>query len=148
MGELVLIANDDSLTAILWEHESTDRIKKQEAIWCSFSFDSVLINENELNYGSRRLLEVDNRIIVPTGTLIRLIITSADVIHSFAIPSLGLKMDALPGRLNQTFMLINRPGVYYGQCSELCGVLHGFMPIVIEATNTEKYLYWLADSNN
>ena len=112
------------------------------------TFDSYMISEDELEKGQLRLLEVDNRIIVPTNTLIRLIITSADVIHSFGVPSLGVKMDALPGRLNQTFMLINRPGVYYGQCSELCGVLHGFMPIVIEATDTEKYLHWLAESDN
>jgi cytochrome c oxidase subunit 2 len=100
-----------------------------------------MISEDELEKGKLRLLEVDNRIIVPTNILIRLIITSADVIHSVGIPSLGIKMDALPGRLNQTFILINRPGVYYGKCSELCGILHGFMPIVIEATDTEKYLH-------
>jgi len=99
-----------------------------------------MISTDELEKGQLRLLEVDNRILVPVDTTIRIIVTSADVIHSFGIPSLGVKVDAIPGRLNETSFFINRPGVFYGQCSELCGVLHAFMPIVIEAVDNEKFL--------
>jgi len=99
-----------------------------------------MIQTDELDKGQLRLLEVDNRILVPIDTTIRIIVTSADVIHSFGIPSLGVKVDAMPGRLNETSFSINRPGVFYGQCSELCGILHGFMPIVIEAVDNEKFL--------
>jgi cytochrome c oxidase subunit 2 len=86
------------------------------------------------------MLEVDNRVIVPEDTHIRFIITSGDVIHSFACPSLGLKCDAYPGRLNQVSAYINREGVFYGQCSEICGILHSSMPIVIESVNIQKFV--------
>jgi cytochrome c oxidase subunit 2 len=109
------------------------------------SFDSYMIATDELQDGQLRLLEVDNRIIVPIDTTIRVIVTSADVIHSFGIPSLGFKVDAIPGRLNETSFFVKRPGVFYGQCSELCGVLHGFMPIVIEAVDNEKFLSWISN---
>jgi len=109
------------------------------------SFDSYMITTDELEQGQLRLLEVDNRILVPVDTTIRVIVTSADVIHSFGIPSLGVKVDAIPGRLNETSFFINRPGVFYGQCSELCGVLHGFMPVVIEAVDNEKFLSWISN---
>ena len=99
-----------------------------------------MIPTDELDKGQLRLLEVDNRIFVPIHTTIRVIVTAADVIHSFGVPSLGIKVDAIPGRLNETSFSIDRPGVFYGQCSELCGVLHGFMPIVIEAVDNEKFL--------
>jgi cytochrome c oxidase subunit 2 len=107
------------------------------------SFDSYLVPTDELEEGQLRLLEVDNRVVVPVGTHIRFIVTGADVIHSFAVPALGLKIDAIPGRLNQTSVLVEREGVYYGQCSEICGVHHGFMPIAVEAVSLEKYLAWL-----
>ena len=109
------------------------------------TFDSYMIQTDELDKGQLRLLEVDNRILVPIDTTIRIIVTSADVIHSFGIPSLGVKVDAMPGRLNETSFSINRPGVFYGQCSELCGILHGFMPIVIEAVDNEKFLSWISN---
>jgi len=109
------------------------------------SFDSYMITTDELEKGQLRLLEVDNRILVPVDTTIRIIVSSADVIHSFGIPSLGVKVDAIPGRLNETSFFINRPGVFYGQCSELCGILHGFMPIVIEAVENEKFLSWISN---
>jgi len=92
-------------------------------------WDSYMINEPDLLKGEYRLLTVDNPLFVPLETNLRLLITSKDVIHSFAIPSLGLKVDAVPGRLNQLSCYLNRPGVYYGQCSELCGVNHAFMPL-------------------
>jgi cytochrome c oxidase subunit 2 len=94
-------------------------------------WDSYMINESDLVDGEPRLLTVDNPLFIPIETNVRLLITSKDVIHAFAVPSLGLKVDAVPGRLNQLSCYINRPGIYYGQCSELCGVNHGFMPLQI-----------------
>jgi len=106
----------------------------------SFDFESNLIPENDLNTGSKRLLEVDNRLYLPVNIPLRILITSADVLHSWAVPELGIKVDAVPGRLNDCITLIRRPGVFYGQCSELCGVGHGYMPIVIEACSYQKWL--------
>lgn len=99
--------------------------------------------EADLEQGQLRLLDVDNRLLIPVDTHVRFIVTGIDVIHSFAVPSLGLKMDCNPGRLNQTSALAEREGVFYGQCSELCGVAHHNISIVIEATTMEKYLEWL-----
>jgi len=104
------------------------------------SFDSVMIQEEDLFIGSKRLLEVDNRIFLPINTPFRVLVTSSDVLHSWALPELGIKMDAVPGRLNQIIGFIVRPGVFFGQCSELCGVNHGFMPIVIEGVSWEQFL--------
>jgi len=93
------------------------------------NFDSYLVSEDDLGPGCLRLLEVDNPLLVPTNVYIRFLITAVDVLHSWAVPSLGVKVDAVPGRLNQIFTFIKRPGEFYGQCSEICGVNHGFMPI-------------------
>jgi len=101
-----------------------------------------MVNEADLTEGGLRLLEVDNRLLLPVRTHIRLLVTSADVIHSWAVPSLGIKVDAVPGRLNQTGLYIKREGVFYGQCSELCGVNHGFMPIVVEAVDYTVFAKW------
>jgi len=109
----------------------------------NLQFDSYLIANNDLSLGRFRLLEVDNRIKLPIKTHIRLMITSADVLHCWTIPSFGVKVDACPGRLSQASVFIKRCGVYYGQCSELCGVNHGFMPIVVEAIPTTKFVAWL-----
>jgi len=108
-------------------------------------FDSYLIPEDELELGQLRLLEVDNRVVVPTHTHIRVLVTAADVLHSWAVPSLGVKCDAVPGRLNQTSMFVQREGVFYGQCSELCGTNHGFMPIVVEAVALDDYVSWISN---
>ena len=86
------------------------------------------------------MLEVDNRLILPELTHIRIIVTGADVIHDWAVPSLGVKVDAYPGRLNQVSVMINREGVFYGQCSELCGILHSSMPIVVQSVSIEKFI--------
>ncbi|RUP01576.1 Cupredoxin [Jimgerdemannia flammicorona] len=102
-----------------------------------------MVPAEELEEGQLRLLEVDNRVVVPVHTHVRFIVSGTDVIHSFAVPSLGLKIDAVPGRLNATSVLIERPGVFYGQCSEICGVHHSAMPIAIEAVELEQYLAWL-----
>nr|YP_009154079.1 cytochrome c oxidase subunit 2 [Turbinaria ornata]AJF48266.1 cytochrome c oxidase subunit 2 [Turbinaria ornata] len=117
------------------------------------NFDSYLIGEDDLvipkahSVGKAgkvfRLLEVDNRLFVPINTHIRVLVTSADVLHSWAVPSLGVKVDACPGRLNQVFLFVKREGVFYGQCSEICGVNHGFMPIVVQAVNQDDYLTWV-----
>jgi len=123
-----------------WSYEYSDFLDEEGE---SIEFDSYMVPEADLEPGQLRLLEVDNRAIVPVGTHVRFITTATDVLHSFAVPSLGIKMDAIPGRLNQTSVLIERPGVFYGQCSEICGVHHGFMPIVIQAVSLEAYLAWL-----
>ena len=102
-----------------------------------------MVPDSDLEVGQLRLLEVDNKIVVPANAHIRLFVTSTYVIHDFAVPSLGLKIDACPGRLNQTSVLAQREGVYYGQCSELCGAYHGFMPIAVEVVSLDDYLVWL-----
>jgi cytochrome c oxidase subunit 2 len=121
-----------------WVYEYSDFNTYEEP---SITFDSYMIPEADLTKGSLRLLEVDNPIYLPTNTHIRLIITANDVLHSWAVPSLGIKTDAVPGRLNQASLFIKREGVYYGQCSELCGVNHGFMPIVVNGIEMDKFLY-------
>eukprot|EP00389_Voromonas_pontica_P013158 GDKH01020295.1.p1 GENE.GDKH01020295.1~~GDKH01020295.1.p1 ORF type:complete len:109 (-),score=17.90 GDKH01020295.1:109-435(-) len=98
-----------------------------------------MVGDEDLKPGMLRMLEVDKRLTLPTRTHIRFLVTSTDVIHSFSVPSLGLKADGIPGRLHRIHTFIQREGVYYGQCSELCGALHGFMPIVIEAVAPEVY---------
>ena len=102
-------------------------------------FDSYMIPESDLKFGDFRLLEVDNKVIVPVDTHVRVIVTAADVIHSWSVPSLGVKMDAIPGRLNQTSFIAAREGLFYGQCSEICGTNHAYMPICVEAVNLETY---------
>jgi len=110
----------------------------------SLNFDSYMLSLDDLTLGNLRLLEVDNRVILPVNTHIRVIVTAADVLHSWAIPSFGLKVDACPGRLNQTSLFIKREGTFYGQCSEICGVNHGFMPIVVKTVDLESYVSWIA----
>nr|BCW86828.1 cytochrome c oxidase subunit II [Drepanosurus hatanakai]BCW86841.1 cytochrome c oxidase subunit II [Drepanosurus hatanakai] len=106
-------------------------------------FDSYMVPTQDLEQGLFRLLDVDNRVPLPFNQPIRLMITSDDVLHSWALPSIGIKMDAIPGRLNQSGMLINMPGIFYGQCSEICGAGHSFMPIVLESVDTKSFLNWL-----
>ena len=110
-------------------------------------FDSYMIQEDDLSFGQHRLLEVDNRLVLPTDVHLKILITSSDVLHSWAIPSLGIKVDACPGRLNQIGVFLKREGVFYGQCSEICGINHGFMPIVIEALPLKDYTEWVNDLN-
>ena len=108
-----------------------------------FTFDAVILEDDELEEGQLRLLETDEAVVLPAGATIRLLTTADDVIHSWAVPSLGVKMDSVPGRVNETWFKINREGTYYGQCSELCGTLHGFMPIKIEAVSQEAFDAWV-----
>ena len=124
-----------------WSYEFSDYIINGPED--SIKFDSYMILEEDLQKGQLRLLEVDERILLPEYVSIRVLVTSRDVIHSWAVPSLGVKMDACPGRLNQVGMFIRRKGVYFGQCSELCGINHAFMPIVVEAVSLSDYKDWI-----
>ena len=110
------------------------------------AFDSLMLPEEELEPGQPRLLEVDSRVVVPTGQVIEFLVTSGDVVHSFFIPTLGVQMYAIPGRLNSTWVKIDRPGVYYGQCNQICGLDHSFMPIAIEARAPADFEAWLAST--
>jgi cytochrome c oxidase subunit 2 len=109
-------------------------------------FDSYIVAEDDLSLGGLRLLEVDHRVKLPIHQHIRVLVSSADVLHSWAVPSLGIKIDACPGRLNQVSLYLLRQGVFYGQCSEICGVNHGFMPIVVESIDKDSYLKWVIDT--
>lgn len=106
-------------------------------------FDSYMKKDAELLEGEPRLLSVDNELVVPVGKKVRVLITASDVIHSWAMPAFGVKTDAVPGKLNETWFEVNEPGIYYGQCSELCGVGHGFMPIRIRAVSEEEFKAWI-----
>ena len=106
-------------------------------------FDSYIIPTEDLEEGQFRLLEVDNRIVVPMGVEVRFLVTSADVIHAWTVPALGVKVDAVPGRLNQLGFTVNRPGVFYGQCSEICGSNHSFMPIALECVDFNSFNNWI-----
>ncbi|MFS8038565.1 cytochrome c oxidase subunit II [Xanthobacter sp. AM11] len=111
-----------------------------------FGFDSYMVPEKDLKAGQPRLLAVDNEVVVPVNKNIRIQVTAADVIHSFAMPSFGVKIDALPGRLNESWFKVEREGVYYGQCSELCGRDHAFMPIAVRAVSEKDFEAWLAQA--
>nr|QIP89247.1 cytochrome c oxidase subunit II [Crocuta crocuta]QIP89286.1 cytochrome c oxidase subunit II [Crocuta crocuta] len=117
-----------------WSYEYTD--------YEDLNFDSYMIPTQELKPGELRLLEVDNRVVLPVEMTIRMLISSEDVLHSWTVPSLGLKTDAIPGRLNQTTLMGMRPGLYYGQCSEICGSNHSFMPIVLELVPLTYFEKW------
>nr|QRW36295.1 cytochrome c oxidase subunit 2 [Graptodytes varius] len=118
-----------------WSYEYSD-FKKLE-------FDSYMTPSNELPINGFRLLDVDNRVILPFNSQIRILVSAMDVLHSWTIPSLGVKIDATPGRLNQTNFFMNRPGMFMGQCSEICGANHSFMPIVIESVPTKIFINWI-----
>nr|YP_010729867.1 cytochrome c oxidase subunit II [Parnassius jacobsoni]WEF74738.1 cytochrome c oxidase subunit II [Parnassius jacobsoni] len=118
-----------------WSYEYSD--------FNNIEFDSYMIQYNKNILENFRLLDVDNRIILPMNNQIRIMVTATDVIHSWTIPSLGVKVDANPGRLNQTSFFINRPGIFFGQCSEICGANHSFMPIVIESISIKNFINWI-----
>nr|YP_008379166.1 cytochrome c oxidase subunit II [Rondotia menciana]AGO20406.1 cytochrome c oxidase subunit II [Rondotia menciana] len=118
-----------------WSYEYSD--------FYNIEFDSYMIPSNNLKNNEFRLLDVDNRIILPMNNQIRIMVTATDVIHPWTIPSLGVKVDANPGRLNQTNFYINRPGIFFGQYSEICGANHSFMPIVIESISIKNFTNWI-----
>jgi cytochrome c oxidase subunit 2 len=109
-------------------------------------FDSTMIPEKDLKEGQPRLLAVDNEVVVPVNKVVRVLVTAGDVMHAFAVPSFGIKADAVPGRLNETWFKAEREGIYYGQCSELCGKDHAFMPIAVRVVSDEAYATWLAQA--
>nr|YP_009512583.1 cytochrome c oxidase subunit II [Gennadas parvus]AXJ93150.1 cytochrome c oxidase subunit II [Gennadas parvus] len=123
-----------------WSYEYSDFLQVE--------FDSYMMPTNELADNGFRLLDVDNRTVLPMNTQVRVLISAADVIHSWTVPALGIKADAIPGRLNQVSFLINRPGQFYGQCSEICGANHSFMPIVIESVSINSFLNWVSSSSD
>nr|YP_009918701.1 Cox2 [Metschnikowia arizonensis]QMJ95758.1 Cox2 [Metschnikowia arizonensis]QMJ95770.1 Cox2 [Metschnikowia arizonensis] len=127
-----------------WKYEYSDFVnEKGETI----EYESYIMPDDMLEDGQLRLLDTDTSIMLPVDTHVRFIVTANDVLHSFAIPSLGIKIDATPGRLNQVSALIQRTGVYYGQCSELCGVNHSLMPIKIECVPMNDFIQWLAETD-
>jgi cytochrome c oxidase subunit 2 len=107
------------------------------------AFDALMLEEDELQPGQPRLLSTDNAVVVPVDTTVRVLVTAADVIHNWAMPSFGVKMDAYPGRLNETWFRANKTGTYYGQCSELCGIRHSFMPIMVKVVEKEEFAAWV-----
>nr|WHM51643.1 cytochrome c oxidase subunit II [Cahuallitermes intermedius]WHM51838.1 cytochrome c oxidase subunit II [Cahuallitermes intermedius] len=119
-----------------WSYEYSDFTKLE--------FDSYMVQQDDHQMNTFRLLDTDNRIVLPMNSPIRMIVTAADVLHSWTVPSLGVKTDATPGRLNQVSFSINRPGLLYGQCSEICGANHSFMPIVIESVSTNQFINWVS----
>ena len=125
-----------------WSYQYPDFVNDDEEF---VEYDSYIIPESDLEIGKLRMLEVDTRVIIPQLTHTRFIVAGADVIHSYACPSLGIKCDAYPGRLNQGSVYLTREGTFFGQCSEICGILHSSMPISIQSVNLNKYLYWLYD---
>ena len=118
-----------------WSYEYSD--------FLDVEFDSYMIPSKDLEDNQFRLIEVDNRIVVPINTYIRVLVSSTDVIHSWTVPSLSVKADAVPGRLNQLTFLVNRPGLFFGQCSEICGANHSFIPIVVERISINSFLNWI-----
>nr|YP_010242190.1 cytochrome c oxidase subunit II [Notostomus gibbosus]QTI83230.1 cytochrome c oxidase subunit 2 [Notostomus gibbosus] len=122
-----------------WSYEYSDFLQVE--------FDSYMLPTAELSDSGFRLLDVDNRTVLPMNTQIRVLISAADVIHSWTVPALGVKADAVPGRLNQVSFTINRPGLFFGQCSEICGANHSFMPIVVESTSINAFLDWISSSS-
>lgn len=123
-----------------WTYQYSDyNIKNSD----SLSFDSYMVNSLDLEKGDFRLLEVDNKIVLPVGARIRIIVSSGDVIHCWTIPSLGIKIDAVPGRLNQASFVLNRTGLFFGACSEICGAQRGYMPINLQGVRLESYISWV-----
>uniref|UniRef100_UPI0030FE175F cytochrome c oxidase subunit II n=1 Tax=Acanthochitona defilippii TaxID=761903 RepID=UPI0030FE175F len=118
-----------------WSYEYSD--------FLNLEFDSYMLPLEDLNLGDYRLLDVDHRSVVPMKTKVRVLVTAADVLHSWTVPSLGVKADAVPGRLNQLSFFSNYPGVFYGQCSEICGANHSFMPIVLEVVDSSSFINWI-----
>nr|AML25821.1 cytochrome c oxidase subunit II [Staphylinidae sp. BMNH 1274145] len=122
-----------------WSYEYND-IKKIE-------FDSYMTPTTDNKLSDFRLLEVDNRMVIPYNSQIRMIVTAADVLHSWTIPSISVKIDATPGRLNQVSFKMNRTGIFYGQCSEICGANHSFMPIVMESISSDHFMNWVFETS-
>lgn len=122
----------------LWSYEYPDN--------GNFTFDALMVDDSEISGEQKRLLDTDNLVVVPTQTNVRIQVTAADVLHSWTVPAFGVKIDAVPGRLNEVWINVSEPGMYYGQCSELCGLRHGFMPIAIKAVPKAEFETWVAEA--
>lgn len=144
----LLYSLDESINALLtlrvighqwyWSYEYED-----ENFGLALDYDSYMINHNDLKAGMFRCLEVDNRVFLPINTHINVLVTSSDVLHSWAVPSLGVKLDACPGRISEISLYAQRCSTFYGQCSEICGINHGFMPIVVTTKSLRSFYNWL-----
>ncbi len=122
----------------LWSYEYPDN--------GNFTFDALMLDDSEIKEGQKRLLDTDNLVVLPTRTYVRVQVTASDVLHSWTVPAFGVKIDAVPGRLNEVWIYVNEPGTYYGQCSELCGLRHGFMPIAVKAVPKPEFDAWVAEA--
>ena len=125
---------------LYWEYEYPDH--------GNFYFESYMIEEEDLQKGDLRLLTVDNPLVIPANKNIQILITAGDVLHSWAMPSMGIKTDAVPGRLNETWINVKEPGTYRGQCSEICGRGHGFMPVVVKVLPENEFMAWVNEAKN
>ena len=123
-----------------WEYEYPDH--------GDFYFESYMVQEQDLEEGDLRLLTVDNPLVIPANQNMQILITAGDVLHSWAVPSMGLKTDAVPGRLNETWVNVKEPGIYRGQCSEICGSGHGFMPVVVKVLPEREFMAWANEAKN
>ena len=123
-----------------WEYEYPDH--------GNFYFESYMIQDEDLQEGDLRLLTVDNPLVIPANKNVQILITAGDVLHSWAVPSMGIKTDAVPGRLNETWVNVKEPGIYRGQCSEICGTRHGFMPVVVKVLPENEFMAWVNEAKN
>ena len=123
-----------------WEYEYPDH--------GNFYFESYMIQDEDLQEGDLRLLTVDNPLVIPANKNVQILITAGDVLHSWAVPSMGIKTDAVPGRLNETWVNVKEPGIYRGQCSEICGTRHGFMPVVVKVLPGNEFMAWVNEAKN
>ena len=123
-----------------WEYEYPDH--------GDFYFESYMIQDEDLQEGDLRLLTVDNPLVIPANKNVQILITAGDVLHSWAVPSMGIKTDAVPGRLNETWVNVKEPGTYRGQCSEICGTGHGFMPVVVKVLPENEFMAWVNEAKN
>jgi cytochrome c oxidase subunit II len=135
------------------DHELTIKAIGRQWYWTyeypdhgNFTFDAFMLEDGDRGDDDPRLLATDQRVVVPVDTNVRVLVTASDVLHSWAMPAFGIKMDGIPGRLNETWFRAEREGVFYGQCSELCGVRHGFMPITVEVVSVEAFEAWVAEA--
>nr|YP_009918639.1 Cox2 [Metschnikowia hamakuensis]QMJ95654.1 Cox2 [Metschnikowia hamakuensis]QMJ95676.1 Cox2 [Metschnikowia hamakuensis] len=126
-----------------WKYEYSDFVSEKGE---TMEYESYIMPEDMLEEGQLRLLDTDTSMVLPVDTHVRFMVTANDVLHSFAVPSLGIKIDAAPGRLNQVSALMQRTGVYYGQCSELCGVNHSLMPMKMECVPINEFIEWLSEA--
>ncbi|MCB1472810.1 MAG: cytochrome c oxidase subunit II [Rhodobiaceae bacterium] len=121
-----------------WSYEYPDQDE--------MTFDSLMLTDDERTEGQPRLLAVDNEVVVPVGKNVKILVTAADVLHNWTVPAFGVKIDAVPGRLNESWFRATKPGIYYGQCSELCGKDHAFMPIAVRVVSEDEFNTWLAEA--